>query len=80
MCMCSLGCCCARTPILHSLGLRNISEGWEISQRVVESFRGFWECFGGFYKAERGLKNFEGAWGEKEKAQRGWEGKQSEGM
>ena len=35
--------------------LRNISENWGISRRVGERFREFEECFGGFYKAERGL-------------------------
>ena len=43
--------------------LRNISESWGISRSVGEGFRGFGECFGGFYKAERGLKNFGGEQG-----------------
>ena len=54
--------------------LRNISESWGISQRVGEGFRGSEECFGGFYKARKGLKNFGGAREETEKDQRGWEG------
>ena len=39
---------------------------------LAERFRGFKQCFGGFYKAERGLKNFGGAWEWTEKARSGW--------
>ena len=46
--------------------MANISEGWR--------FRGFEECSGGFYKAERGLKNFGRAREGTEKAPRGCEG------
>ena len=39
---------------------------------LAERFRGLEQRLGGFYKAERGLKNFGGAWEEAEKARRGW--------
>ena len=29
---------------------------------LAERFRGLEQCLGGFYKKERGLKNFGGAW------------------
>ena len=51
--------------------LRNILESWGISWRVGEGFRGFEECFGGFYKAERELKNFGGAREGAKEAKRG---------
>ena len=48
--------------------------GWGIFRRVLESLKGCEECFGGFYKTERGLKNFGGAREGTKKARRRWEG------
>ena len=44
-----------------------ILQGFPVFQELrvfdlVERFRGLEQCLGGFYKAERGLKNFGGAW------------------
>ena len=40
---------------------------------------GLRKCFGGFYQAERGLKNFGGAREGTEKTRRGWKGTEKVG-